>query len=84
MSDSVPDVQAGFDRLMHQRSGADRVRMVSEMFDFARTLVLSNLRTTHPHATEADLRVLLFERLYADEIDPSEHPHIVARLREGS
>ena len=66
---------------MRQRSGSDRVRMMSEMFDFARVLVLSNLRETHPGATDAELRVLLFERLYGDEIDPAQRASVVARLR---
>ena len=63
MTDTSPDVQARFDELMRQRSGSDRVRMMSEMFDFAKALVLSNLRTTHPGATDVELRVLLFDRL---------------------
>jgi hypothetical protein len=33
------------------------------MFDFARALVLSNLRETHPGATSTELRVHPFERL---------------------
>ena len=81
MTDAPPDVQARFDELMRQRSGTDRVLMMSEMFDFARALVLANLRATRPGATEADLRVLLFERLYGEEIDPAEHSQIVERLR---
>ena len=81
MTDTHPDVQARFDELMRRRSGSDRVRMMSEMFDFAKALVLSNLRATHPGATDAELRVLLFDRLYGDELDPAEHSSIVARLR---
>ena len=54
---------------------------MSEMFDFARTLVLSNLRVTHPTATERELRVLLFERLYGSEINAAERARITARLR---
>ena len=81
MTDAPHDVEARFDELMRRRSGCDRIRMMSEMFDFARTLVLSSLRAAHGGATEADLRVLLFERLYGGEIDPAEHSHIVARLR---
>ena len=81
MTDAPPDVQARFDELMRQHSGTDRVLMMSEMFDFARVLVLSNLRAVHCGATEADLRVLLFERLYGEEIDPAERSRIVERLR---
>lgn len=83
MTGELPDNQVQFDALMRQRSGTDRVRMMSEMFDFARTLVLSNLRTAHPGATDAELRVLLFTRLYGDEIDAAEQARIAARLRDG-
>jgi hypothetical protein len=41
VTDTSPDVQARFDELMRQRSGSDRVRMMSEMFDFGKALVLS-------------------------------------------
>jgi hypothetical protein len=81
VTDTPPDVRARFDELMRQRSGSDRVRMMSEMFDFAKALVLSNLRETHPDASDAELRVLLFDRLYGDEIDGAERASIVARLR---
>ncbi len=82
MIDGLPGAQTSFDALMRQRSGTDRVRMMSEMFDFGRALVLSNLRTAHPGATETELRVLLFRRLYGEEIDQAEQARIVARLRE--
>lgn len=55
--------------------------MMSEMFDCARALVLSNLRETDSGATSAELRVLLFDRLYGNEIDPSQRASIVMRLR---
>ena len=81
MTDTSPEVQARFDELMRRRSGSDRVRMMSEMFDFAKALVLSSLRETHRDASDDELRVLLFDRLYGDEIDPAQRARIVARLR---
>jgi hypothetical protein len=83
VTDTSPDVQVRFDELMRQRSGSDRVRMMSEMFDFAKELVLSNLRETHPGATGVELRVLLFERLYGNEMNPAQRASVVARMREG-
>ena len=82
MIDTPPDVQARFDELMRQRSGNDRVRMMSDMFDFAKSLVLSNLREIHPGVTDAELRVLLFDRLYGEEIDPDQRLDVLARLRK--
>lgn len=81
MTDTPRHVQARFDKLMRQRSGSDRVCMMSEMFDFAKALVLSNLRETHPGASDDELRVLLFDRLYGDEIDPAQRASVLARLR---
>jgi len=81
VTDTPPEVQARFDDLMRQRSGSERVRMMSDMFDFAKALVLSNLRETHPHATIGELRVLLLDRLYPDEIDPVQRANVVMRLR---
>ena len=81
MIDTPLGVRARFDELMRRRSGSDRVRMMSEMFDFAKALVLSNLRGAHPGATNAELRVLLFDRLYRDDVAPAQYASVVARLR---
>ena len=80
MTDTPADVQARLDALMRQRSGSDRVRMMSEMFDFAKALVLANLCAGHPGATAAELRVLLFDRLYGSEIATAQRATIVACL----
>jgi hypothetical protein len=52
LTDTPTDVQAHLDSLMRQRSGSDRVRMMSEMFDFAKALVLSNLRPSPSVTTD--------------------------------
>lgn len=81
MTDTAPDVKERLDALMRRRSGSDRVRMMSEMFDFAKTLVRANLRNTHIEASERELSVLLFDRLYGDELDPAQRTGIAVRLR---
>ena len=55
---------------------------MSEMFDFAKALVLSNLRQTHSDATPAELRVMLLDRLYGDEIDLAQRARVMLRLRD--
>jgi hypothetical protein len=80
VTDTPADVQARVDALMRQRSGSDRVRMMSDMFDFAKALALANLRAGHPGATAAELRVLLFDRLYGSEIAAAQRATIVACL----
>jgi hypothetical protein len=56
-------------------------RRIAESRGLGLFVVLSNLRETRPDASDIELRVLLFDRLYGDEIDPSHRASIVARLR---
>jgi len=80
--DTPPDVEAQFDALLAARSGPERVRMMSEMFDMARALVLADLRRTRGSMTEAEVRQALFERLYHDDFDEEERRRILERLGE--
>lgn len=82
MTDTTPDVQDRFDELMRQRSGSERVRMMSEMFELGKALVLSSLREMHPGSTDTEMRVLLFDRLYGNELDLERRTSVIARLRE--
>lgn len=81
MKDTPPDVQARFDDLMRQRSGTERVRMMSEMFDLARASIISDLKARCPDISDTELRLQLFERLYGNDLDPATRAAIVARWR---
>ena len=48
------------------RSGADRLRMSSDMFSSARTLVMASLS---PKLSNFEVRVRLCERFYSKEVD---------------
>jgi hypothetical protein len=67
--------------LFKERSGDDRVRMVSDMFDCARALMVANIRAADPDVTDGDLRVRVFERMYERDVDPALHAAVIARLR---
>lgn len=81
MNDTSPEAAAQINALMAQRSGSDRVRMACEMFDLARTLVVSGIRAEEPTITNGELRVRLFERLYGGDFSEEERARIVATLR---
>jgi hypothetical protein len=51
---------------MLERSGAERVKMASGMFETAKAMVLASLPTG---LTEIEIKGLLVERLYGDEVD---------------
>ena len=81
MNDTSPDVAAEIDALMAQRSGSDRVRMASEMFDLAKRLAAAGIRAENPTIGDEELRVRLFERLYGDDFSEQARARIAATLR---
>ena len=59
-----------------------RVRMVSEMFDSARRLLVSGIRAEQPDITDTELKVQVFLRTYRDDYAPAERDRIVASIRQ--
>jgi len=84
VNDTSPDVEARLRELFMQRSESDRVRMVSEMFDFARAIVVASIKAEWPDITPAELRVRIFERTYGSDVDADSRARIIARLRASS
>ena len=80
MNDTPPDAAARFASLLRERSGSDRVRMVSDMFDTARALVIASVKAQRPDISEVALRVEVFKRFYANDFSPEELAAIVRRL----
>src|SRR5437763_1257126 len=68
-------------RLFARRSPGERVIMACEMFDLARALIVANVTAETPETSAAERRVRLFERLYADDVEPASRERIVARFR---
>jgi len=58
----------------------ERVRAACAMFDLARTVMVSGLRSEHPGINSADLRVKIFERTYGAEFNAAERARIISRL----
>ena len=82
MNDTTPEA-ARIVRLLYQsRTPDERVRMACGMFDAAKALAIAGLRLTTPGISEADLRVAVFERFYGRDVDPSQRPAILERIRE--
>jgi len=66
MNDTAPDIQRKFHELTMNRSGAERMKMASDMFDAARTLVIASFA---PGLSIMELKLQLCERFYGTEID---------------
>jgi hypothetical protein len=66
MNDTSPEVERMVREMMSQRSGAERMRMASEMFDAARSMVMASLS---PNLSDVEVRDVLCERFYRGEVD---------------
>ena len=61
---------------------SQRVRMMSEMFDTARRILVSGIRAEQPDITDTELKVEVFLRTYRDDYAPAERDRIVASIRQ--
>ena len=66
MNDTEPDIQHKLRELTLKLSGAERVKMASDMFDAAQTLVIASFA---PGLSIMELKLQLCERFYGTEID---------------
>lgn len=81
MNDTRPEVQRTLDVMFAALSPAQRVRMMSGMFDTMRRLLASGIRAEQPEISEAELRVQMFLRLYRNDFTREECERIVAAIR---
>lgn len=66
MNDTDPQIAEMVNRMLMERSGAERMLMGSQMFDVAKAMVLASF----PEGlTELEIKARLCERLYGDEVD---------------
>jgi hypothetical protein len=66
MNDTDPQIAELIRQRMLERSGAERIMMASGMFEAAKAMVLASLP---PGLTEIEVKGLLVERFYGDEVD---------------
>lgn len=81
MNDTPPDIDAAFTAMFAERSGSERVRMMSEMFDMARKLMVADIKAHEPDISDVELRVRIFERTYWGDFSRDEHNRIVEKIR---
>ena len=80
MNDTASDAASQFARLLRERSGSDRIRMVSDMFETARALVIASIREQCPDIDDAALRIQVFRRFYANDVSAQDLIAITDRL----
>lgn len=66
MNDTDPEVAELVRQRLMERSGVERIRMASGMFDAAKAMVLASFPAG---LTEIEVKRRLCERFYGDEVD---------------
>jgi hypothetical protein len=82
MDDTPKAVREHYHSLLMQRSGEERLRMGSSMFDAARALMRASLGDPDGTDDSAEMRVRLFLRTYGRDFDSPTRARIVAWLRQ--
>ena len=67
MKDTSPEIEDLYRKLLMGKSGSDRLKMASDMFDSARTLVRSSLKSQNLPPKHLDWEVFL--RIYGNDFD---------------
>ncbi len=80
MNDTPPHVDEMLRQMYAQRSPDERIRMAASMFDCAKIIARGSIERSHPEASEAEIRVLLFRRLYGNDFDASQRAKIEERI----
>lgn len=78
MNDTHPKMAAKIQALYMQRTGEERMMMCLEMFDFARQLMIANLKAQGYSGVE--LRKQIFLRTYQDDFSEEALKKICQRL----
>ncbi len=80
-SDTTPEMEAVYRSMVMARpAGGARFKIVSDMFDITRGLVIASIRAERPDITEGELRQELFMRYYGDEFSSEERERILAAI----
>ncbi len=76
MSDTDPEIANMVQEQLLARSGAERIKMGSQMFLLARQMMLASFP---PGLSDIEIKRRLCERLYGDEVDVED---FIAHLKE--
>lgn len=67
MKDTSPEIENLYHELLMSKSGCERLKMASDMFDSARTLVRSSLKSQNLSSKQLEWEVFL--RIYGKDFD---------------
>ncbi len=80
MSDTLAHIQLRYKKMIMSLTPAERLRMVSGMYDSGRKLVISGIQNEQQHLNASQLRGPLFLRMYGNDFTAAEIKRIVKRI----
>lgn len=81
MKETFNDTEIAFARRFASVTPLERLRMTSDMLETAKRLIAASVRSAEPEISEMELRVRIFDRLYADDFDDATKDRLRASLR---
>ena len=79
--DTSPEIDARWLAMVMARPpGGERLKIVTEMFETTRKLMVASIRAARPGIGEVELRQELFLRYYHDEFSPEQRARILAGI----
>ena len=81
MRTTANDTDAAFARRFASVAPLERLRMTCDMFDAAKRLIAASVKHVEPQISDAELRVRIFDRLYATDFDEATRARLRAALR---
>lgn len=81
MRTTANDTDAAFARRFVSVAPLERLRMTCDMFDAAKRLIAASVKNVEPQISDAELRVRIFDRLYATDFDEATRARLRAALR---
>lgn len=78
MTDTPLEIRRLQGRIIQQKPLSVRLGMVFEMMEGGQRMIHDRLQRQHPHWSEAERRVAVFERMYRDDFTAEEMERIKA------
>ena len=81
MTDTHPDIEERFFRMIMERSGEERLRMGLAMNQTVRRLVIASLLNQNREASEKDIKSAIFERFYGNDLSSEIKEIFIKRIK---
>lgn len=82
MNDTSKDIEIRRNRMMALKTPGERIRMVSSMFDTAKTLAEAGIKRNHHSLSRAQMRSQMFMRLYGESFSAVEIARMMRNIPE--